>query len=213
MFLAQRSSLPWIYGVDTGRQSEDGLHHRTRQFTTMPFRLVQHPCHLRQASLYECVVYFDDLLVHGTSFESAFENLKEVLGRIQRVGFKLHPEICSFMQKDVIFLVHRVSQAGIMTKTDKVTAVREWITPENIHHLQSFVGLASYYRHFIAGFATVATPLYHLLRKDTPFERGPDQETAFNVLKQDLCQDPVCMAPDLGKLFIPEGERVVAYYL
>lgn len=69
-----------------------------------------------------------------------------------------------------------------MTKTDQVAAVKEWITPENIHHLQSFLGLASYYRPFIAGFATVATPLYHLLRKDTPFERGQDQETAFNIL-------------------------------
>lgn len=208
------------------------------QFTTMPFGLCNAPAtfeRLMEKVLVgvppeRCLVYLDDLLVHGPSFDAALESLGEVLERIKCAGLKLHPGKCRLLQREVSFLGHRVSGAGIMTEPDKVAAVRDWPTPTDVHRLRSFLGLASYYRRFVAGFSTVAAPMFNLLRKDTPYKWGPDQDAAFHQLKQALCKDPVLVAPDPELPFIldtdasdtglgavlsqltPEGERVVAYH-
>ena len=208
------------------------------QFTTMPFGLCNAPAtfeRLMEKVLVDmpperCLVYLDNVLVHGPCFDSALGSLMEALERIKRAGLKLHPGKCRFLRQEVSFLGHRISGAGIMTEPDKVAAVRDWPTPTDIHQLRSFLGLASYYRRFVAGFSTVAAPMFSLMRKDTPYERGPQQNAAFHELKQALCKDPVLVAPNTELPFIldtdasntglgavlsqltPDGERVVAYH-
>ncbi|XP_029601952.1 uncharacterized protein LOC115186468, partial [Salmo trutta] len=56
----------------------------------------------------ECVVYLDDILVHGTSFEGALGAIRRVLERISGAGLKLHPGKCHFMQRKVAFLGHQL---------------------------------------------------------------------------------------------------------
>ena len=60
----------------------------------------------------QCLVYLDDILAHGSSFDSALESLRQVLGRIRAAGLKLHPEKCHFMRKEVQFLGHTVGGGG-----------------------------------------------------------------------------------------------------
>lgn len=51
----------------------------------------------------------------------------------------------------------------VTTDPDKVAAVRDWRTPSNLVELQSFLGFASYYRRFVAGFAKMAAPLHRVV--------------------------------------------------
>ena len=68
---------------------------------------------------------------------------------------------------------------------------------------------------------TSAAPMFVLMRKDTPFEWGPQQNAAFHELKQVLCKDPVLAAPNTEMSFILDtdasntglgAEQVVAYH-
>uniref|UniRef100_A0A8C8DY55 ribonuclease H n=1 Tax=Oryzias sinensis TaxID=183150 RepID=A0A8C8DY55_9TELE len=117
----------------------------------------------------QCLVYLDDILVHGSSFEAALGSLRLVLTRIRTVGLKLHPDKCHFMQREVFFLGHKVGGEGIGTMKEKVQAVTDWPTPTTQKQLKSFLGLASYYRRFVRGFACTAAPLFQLMQKDRDY--------------------------------------------
>jgi hypothetical protein len=52
----------------------------------------------------------------------------------------------------------------------KVKSVLSWDTPQNVSDIQSFLGLAAYYRRFIEGFFKIAKPMIELLKKGKTFE-------------------------------------------
>lgn len=69
------------------------------------------------------VLYLDDIVVLGKTWEQHFDNLAQVLERSAEAGLKLKPKKCNFLQKEVTFLGHIVSKAGVRTDPDKVKAV------------------------------------------------------------------------------------------
>lgn len=60
------------------------------------------------------------------------------------------------------------------------------------------MGLANYYRRFIKGFATIAAPLNHLLRKYIRFKWDANCQQAFDALKQALVTAPILAFPDFS---------------
>ena len=57
-----------------------------------------------------------------------------------------------------------------------------WPSPRSLKELCGFVGLTSYYRRFIKGYARIATPLTEQLKKDS-FHWNGEAETAYGALK------------------------------
>ena len=54
------------------------------------------------------LVYIDDVIVLGSTFEEELERLREVLQRLQKSNLKLSPKKCSLFQLEVPFLGHIV---------------------------------------------------------------------------------------------------------
>ena len=50
-----------------------------------------------------------------------------------------------------------------LNRSQQVAAVNNWPKPETLMDLRQFLGLASYYRKFVAGFAQDAAPLHELV--------------------------------------------------
>ena len=64
---------------------------------------------------------------------------------------------------------HVLSDGGIMVDPTKVQEVLNWKAPISVHEVQSFLGLAGYYRRFIPDFSKIAKPMTRLLQKDMKF--------------------------------------------
>lgn len=88
-----------------------------------------------------------------------------------------------------------ISREGIKVDLTKVEAVIGWSQPTTVTEIQSFLGLAGYYRRFIEGFSLLALPLTKLTRKDTPFIWNDECEDSFEELKKRLVSTPVFTFP------------------
>ena len=143
-----------------------------------------------------CLVYLDDIIVHGSTIEDALDDLRLVFTRLYEIGFKLKSAKCKFLQQEVTYLGHIVTAEGIRCDPSKIEQVRTWPTPKNTNELRSFLGLASYYRRFIKDFSHIASPLNTMLGKDVPFIWTPDAQIAFDNLRGALCSPPVLAYPD-----------------
>ena len=176
------------------------------QWTVMPFGLTNGPASftrlmnlaLSGLTWTHCLVYLDDIIIWAPTFEDHIHRLRLVFDRIRAAGLKLKPSKCQFLRKEVVFLGHVVSSDGIKTDPEKVKAVETWPVPLNVKELQSFLGLASYYRKFILGFSIIAEPLYQLCRKTVSFSWQQGQQAAFEELKGRLISAPVLAYPNFS---------------
>ena len=81
----------------------------------------------------------------------------------------LNWEKCQFMVRECIILLHLVSERGIEVDKAKIEVIERLLPPTNVKGIRSFLGLAGFYRRFIANFSQIARPLTSLLAKDVPF--------------------------------------------
>ena len=77
----------------------------------------------------------------------------------------------------------------------KVEGVKNWPTPSKVKHVQAFLGLANFYQYFIKDFFKIACSLTVLTCKDTPWQWGEEQETAFQALKTAFTTAPILQIP------------------
>ena len=147
-----------------------------------------------------CLIYLDDVIIFSKNFDDHLRRMEEVFGRLREAGLKLKPQKCRFLQKEVTYSGHVVSENGVSTDPSKVSKILDWPIPRNISELRSFLGLASYYRRFIKDFAKIAVPLHRLTEKNKPFVWSCLE--AFNELKRELTNHPILAYPDFNKKFI-----------
>jgi len=149
-----------------------------------------------------CLIYLDDIIVYGKTFEEELKRLEDVFVRLRSSGLKLKPSKCVLFPKSVTYLGHIVSENGIETDLVKVERVCEWPVPENVTEVKSFLGLASYYRRFVPNFAQVARPLHKLAEATVDFTWTPECQSSFQKLKTLLSTAPLLAYPDFRAEFI-----------
>ena len=177
------------------------------EFETMPFGLTNAPAtfqRLMQTVLQglvpkNCLIYLDDIIVHAPTVDEHNRRLQEVFDRLRNAGLKLKMSKCSFLQREVSFLGHVITPAGIKTDGSKIQKIRDWPKPRSTDEVRSFMGLASYYRKFVPKFAAIATPLHRLTEKGRRFLWTAECERAFGLLKHHLSSPPILAYPDVSQ--------------
>ena len=180
------------------------------EFKVMPFGLCNAPATFQRlmdmvlAGLQStnCLVYLDDVIILGKTFEEHLRNLKEVFQRLREAGLRLKPSKCNLCLEEVEFLGHIVSAEGVRIDPKKTEKVAKWPAPTSKKEVQQFLGLANYYRRFVKDFASIAKPLHRLTERTAKFEWTSECQLAFDRLRQGLVTAPVLAFPDFTRPFI-----------
>ncbi|GBN06648.1 Retrovirus-related Pol polyprotein from transposon 297 [Araneus ventricosus] len=157
---------------------------------------------LRGLTSEACLVYLDDIIILGRTFQEHLNNIRKVFQSLQKANLKLSPKKCRFFRKEVSYLGHIISADGVKTYPEKTKAVVDWPRPETVHDLRSFLGLCTYYRRFVRNFSAIARPLHKLTEARSNFNLTEECDKSFNSLKQALITSPVLTYPRTDKEFI-----------
>ncbi|KAL5775879.1 hypothetical protein ACOSP7_013436 [Xanthoceras sorbifolium] len=180
------------------------------EFVVMPFGLTNAPAafmdlmnRIFRPYLDLCVVVFiDDILIYSQTAAEHDRHLRIVLQILREKKLYAKLSKCEFWLNEIAFLGHVISAYGIKADPKKIEAVMEWKPPRNVSEIRSFLGLAGYYRRFVKGFSSIATPLTKLLHKNVRFEWNEKCQTAFEKLKAMLVEAPILVQPISGKDFV-----------
>ncbi|GJT62251.1 reverse transcriptase domain-containing protein [Tanacetum coccineum] len=174
------------------------------EFTVMPFGLTNGPAVFMDLMNRVCklyldkfvIVFIDDILIYSKTKEDHEVHLGLVLELLRKEKLYAKFSKCEFWLQEVHFLGHVVNQNGIHVDPSKIEAEKNWKTPTTPSEIQSFLGLAGYYRQFIANLSKIAKPLSSLTQKNQKYVWGVEQEEAFQTLKNNLCDAPILTLPD-----------------
>jgi hypothetical protein len=174
------------------------------EYLVLPFGLTNAPAtfmHLMNSVFSDylddfVIVFLDDVLIFSRSIEEHQRHVRLVLERLREHRLYANMKKCEFFQSKISFLGHIVSADGISMDPEKIQAIRDWPTLQNVGDVRSFLGLAGYYRKFVHRFSHIAAPLSNLLRNDTPFIWTEKEQKAFDELKSALMNGPVLIVPD-----------------
>ncbi|KAJ8413703.1 hypothetical protein AAFF_G00082100 [Aldrovandia affinis] len=118
---------------------------------------------------------------------------------LNKENLRLNLVKCSLFCRQTSFLGHIVSEREVLTDLAKVEAAEKCLSPMSTSEVCSFLGLASYYRRFIAGFANITRRLHQLTEKGQRFTWSPASQDAFDHLRKALITAPILAIPDLMK--------------
>ncbi|KAH0711565.1 hypothetical protein KY289_007524 [Solanum tuberosum] len=148
------------------------------------------------------IVFIDDILIYSRNEEDHASHLRIVLQTLKDKELYAKFSKCEFWLKSVAFQGHIVSGDGIKVDTRKIEAVQNWPRPTSPTEIRSFLGLAGYYRRFVEGFSTIASPLTKLTQKTVKFQWSEACEKNFQELKKRLITAPVLTLPEGTQGFV-----------
>jgi hypothetical protein len=124
------------------------------EWLVMPFGLTNAPSifmclmnHVLRACIGKCVVVnFHDILIYRKSLEEHIEHITFVLAALRKEKLDANLSKYTFCTEKVVFLGFVVSGQGAEMDKEKIKAIRKWLPPQNLSQVQSFLGLAGFYR-------------------------------------------------------------------
>ncbi|GJR59868.1 hypothetical protein Tco_1502030 [Tanacetum coccineum] len=148
------------------------------------------------------IVFIDDILIYSCNKEEHADHLRIILELLKKEKLYAKFSKCDFWISVVQFLGHVIDSQGIHVDPAKIEAVKNWASPTTPTEVRQFLGLAGYYRRFIEGFSKIAKPLIELTHKNKKYIWGENQDSAFQLLKQKLCEAPILALPEGNNDFV-----------
>jgi transposase InsO family protein len=170
------------------------------EFTKVPFGLCNSPSVFQRFISYifrELVkkgtmfTYLDDIIIISQNETEAVHRLREVLNVSSAHGLEINWSKSQVLHRRIEFLGHVIEDGKIQPTTEKIAALVNYPEPRSERQLRGFLGLASYFRKFVKGFAQIARPLSDLLKTGKEVKFGEEERIAFLRLKELLAVEPV----------------------
>lgn len=160
------------------------------QFTVLPFGFCNSPsvfqCELDRVlgDLYGKGVncYIDDIVIYANTKCDVLMLFVNVLSRLSKAGLQLNFEKLQILVSEAKLLGHIVSAKGIQVDPNRYDTLSKLGPPNDKKTLRSFLGTANYLNAFIPSYATIAAPLFSLLKKNAVYSWSEECNNAYQVI-------------------------------
>jgi hypothetical protein len=177
------------FGIYCFVRMPEGLHNAGSTFNRM-MKLVLGNQLGRNAS-----AYVDDIVIMSEKEKDHIVNLTETFDNMRRNGLKLNPEKCIFGIRKWQLLGCMVSKRGIQANPQKIEALRRMQPPSSRKEVQTLTGRIASLNRFISKVAERSLPFLKVLRANSVFQWGAEQQQAFEDLKKYLEEAAVMTKP------------------
>ena len=126
-----------------------------------------------------CEIYIDDIITGGDSEEDLALNLRRVFTRLIKYNVKLNPKKLKIGLIEIEYVGHGLSAEGVNMTGEKILKVQDFVRPQTVKTMRSFLGLTAYFHKHILNYAYVVKPLHKMLQVGK---------------KQPLIWDEICIA-------------------
>ena len=92
--------------------------------------------------------------------------------------------------KKWIFFSETYTTSGHKPDKNKVTAITKMPAPTNKKQIQSFIGMVNYLTKFSARLSEIMEPIRELAKDKVPFNWGPEHQSAFTQIEQEIISAP-----------------------
>ncbi|MBW0533481.1 hypothetical protein O181_073196 [Austropuccinia psidii MF-1] len=169
------------------------------EYLVMPFGLTNAPAsfqNLVNDIFYDLldvyvVVYLDYIIGFFKSEEEHVTHLSTVLPRLRANNLFAKSSKCLFHFTSVEYLGYVFSSEGLKMNQAKVQQIINWPPPRNLKALQSCLGLANFYCHFIKNYSRKISSLTSFLKKDSHFPLNEEALRQFHKLKEAFTIAPI----------------------
>ena len=119
---------------------------------------------------------------------SHYEALESVLKLFRKKGLTLNKSKCKFGVRSISYFGYIFSEAGMSPDPEKIRALKEATPPSSKEDIRSFLGFAGYNQQFIPNYASITEPLRRLTTKEVQFKWGPEQQSAFETIREAIAE-------------------------
>ena len=161
---------------------------------------------LEQGSAPEHLQYTDDIVVWGDTAEDVFEKGEQIIQILLQAGFAIKQSTVKGPAQEIQLLGikwqdgHRHIPADVI---DKITAMSP---PTNKKETQSFLGVVDFRRMHVPNCSLIVSPMYQVTQKKNGFTWGPEQQQAFEQIKQEIAS-----AVALGPVWMEQDVKNILY--
>ena len=117
------------------------------------------------------IVYLDDILIFSKTKEHVL-HVNRVLDVLKKEKLFLKMSKCEFGKTSLVYLGHIVGGGELRIYSSKVEATVNWPTPRTVTEVRCFLGVAQYWRNFIANFSAIAAPMHAMKSVKKGFQWG-----------------------------------------
>ena len=141
------------------------------------------------------IAYFDDILIYFKTTKEHEQHVKIMLRCLKqrRLLFKL--EKCEFHKFEIEFLEFVIETREVRMNSNKLKAIKEWSQFTNMKEIQVFLEFVNYNRKFIKNYFKKVIPLINLTTKDKSWSWRPQEQQAFEQLRN------VCLQQSILQMF------------
>ncbi|KFP81747.1 hypothetical protein N311_13088, partial [Apaloderma vittatum] len=141
---------------------------------------------LEQEEAPEHLQYIDDIIIWGNTAEEVFEKGKKIIQILLKASFAIKCSKVKGPAWEIQFLGVKWQDGHRQIPMDVINKIAAMSPSTSKKETQAFLGAVGFWRMHIPNYSQIVSPLFQVTQKKNDLRWGPEQQQAFEQVKQDI---------------------------